>query len=885
MDATDPSNYKKRMKRDFHRSRSRALLVAASASLLFCACGEDPATTTSSGADATTGGDAAGPGADALTADAPKGGPDLPDTSGPNGPPQLSRVGDRIVAVDESLSIVVEATDPDGDTLSYSVYGKLPEGARFSKADRRFEWTPTEAPQKLFLTFVVTDGREFDRETIRIEVVSEKTGHPPLFEAVGDQVLRVGEEHLLQLVATDPDGDPLTYGHEGPLPQGAALDAYKGLFRWVPDAASAGRTERVTFTVSDGQLSAKVDVNLLVGKQGGGDAEPPIFEPTAPQTVLVGATLELTLKAVDANGDAITYGVYGGAPPTATLDGATFRYTATAEDAGIAWAVTFSATDGVLTAFTTVDITVVRPAGVCEDDPFEPNGTIEFAKPVIPGTYEAGICDNEGTPVDRDIYAVDVGANQQLVGTITFDPELGDLDLRLVDGAGTILQTSEGVTATESVTYPGGAAPTTVYLVVDGYGSEKLAVPYTLVAGLEAVEVCVADGFEPNETFATGKPLPASDTSLSICPGDRDVWAVGLTCGETATLTLDTGGTGDLDMGLWGPTATLEDAPLASAATEDPIEVLTFGPAEQSAIYRLLVVGYPAATGKGTYKVSSVKQGACVEDALGVVDSVASAAMLQGLEGQKADLRVCCRADWFKITLGQGDELVVDTSVAGQGSLGLTVFEPDGATQLAAKPPEAGGAIVQVTTGEPGTYYVKTYGQAGTAYTLEWLVTPPAVSGCTGLSCETYDVCDAASGSCVSDYCDTDQECPGGHVCRDTYCMNPCTADADCRAVYACKAFADGRYCGVTGQGAAGDSCFAFASCAGAAICTFTDKSGYCAAEGCQGGAITCGEGTQCVAYPGGDGSLCAKSCASTADCRSTDGYACSMEDGTCLPE
>src|SRR5262245_6492483 len=88
--------------------------------ILLVACGDDT--------NKSDGGGGAGDG-DVLdtnpNADVPGGG----DSSG-NHAPELERIGDRSVAVGQTLTITVSAKDSDNDKLSYSVFGNLPPGAR-----------------------------------------------------------------------------------------------------------------------------------------------------------------------------------------------------------------------------------------------------------------------------------------------------------------------------------------------------------------------------------------------------------------------------------------------------------------------------------------------------------------------------------------------------------------------------------------------------------------------------------------------------------------------------------------------------------------------------------------------------------------------------------
>ena len=68
--------------------------------------------------------------------------------------------GGESQSVDEnrSLTFTVEATDPDGDALTYSASG-LPAGASFDPATREFSWTPdyTQAGEYT-VTFTASDG-------------------------------------------------------------------------------------------------------------------------------------------------------------------------------------------------------------------------------------------------------------------------------------------------------------------------------------------------------------------------------------------------------------------------------------------------------------------------------------------------------------------------------------------------------------------------------------------------------------------------------------------------------------------------------------------------------------------------------------------------------
>ncbi len=207
-----------------------------------------------------------------------------------NRPPVLKHIGDRTVAVGETLTIVTEGFDPDSDPLSFAVFGNLPEGAKFEKNDGRFDWTPTLTQAPVFLTFQVSDGFETDRETIKITTTAQKQNLPPIFQKVDDQIVIAGTNYSFQLTATDPNGDELLYGAQGSLPEGSQLVPELGLFQWNVPSHLVGSTILVVFTVSDGMESALMEVRFVVSVDGTGPS-PPVFGPLGTLEVEAGKTL------------------------------------------------------------------------------------------------------------------------------------------------------------------------------------------------------------------------------------------------------------------------------------------------------------------------------------------------------------------------------------------------------------------------------------------------------------------------------------------------------------------------------------------------------------------------------------------------------------------
>ena len=84
-----------------------------------------------------------------------------------NRPPVLTAIGSKTINVGTNLSFTLSATDPDGDSLTYSATG-LPNGATFNAATRTFTWTPGNTQAGNYnVSFSVSDGSLNDAKRLR----------------------------------------------------------------------------------------------------------------------------------------------------------------------------------------------------------------------------------------------------------------------------------------------------------------------------------------------------------------------------------------------------------------------------------------------------------------------------------------------------------------------------------------------------------------------------------------------------------------------------------------------------------------------------------------------------------------------------------------------
>jgi hypothetical protein len=170
-------------------------------------------------------------------------------------------------------------------------------------------------------------------------------GAAPVLDPIGPQDAPENQLLQLQLSASDPDGDPITWSAL-PLPLGATLSA-NGLFRWTPplDSVGCGGFEEVavTFTARDpgGNLDSEtVTLSVLDTPTGA----PPAFSDPADRSVIPGQPITIPLVASDPDGDSVVFGVVN-PPAGASLSAqGLFTWTPTSGQLGV-HDVGFSATD------------------------------------------------------------------------------------------------------------------------------------------------------------------------------------------------------------------------------------------------------------------------------------------------------------------------------------------------------------------------------------------------------------------------------------------------------------------------------------------------------------------------------------------------------------
>ncbi|MBF0532952.1 MAG: tandem-95 repeat protein [Candidatus Omnitrophica bacterium] len=222
-----------------------------------------------------------------------------------NQPPVLDAVVDQTAYEGSEFTLILSASDPDGDPLTYSVAG-LTSNAKIDAAAKKLTWTPAWGETgDHTVTVSVSDGKLSSTQTFKITVMH--VNRPPEFAALSDQTTDAEKEFSLTIAATDPDGDAVTYSVAPNLPNGAVFDPLTQKFTWTPANNQGNITWPVKFQVSDGSLNVQKVINITVNKVN----HAPTLDPVLDQTANEGSALTVPLSASDPDGDALTFSVSG----------------------------------------------------------------------------------------------------------------------------------------------------------------------------------------------------------------------------------------------------------------------------------------------------------------------------------------------------------------------------------------------------------------------------------------------------------------------------------------------------------------------------------------------------------------------------------------------
>lgn len=227
-----------------------------------------------------------------------------------NDAPTITGTSPQSATEDAPYSFTPTGSDPDGDTLLYSVASK-PDWLTFDTGTGNLSGTPANADVAVYsITIGVTDGALSDSMNLVLEVIN--ANDPPVIS--GTPAITVAQDQLYTFTPglTDLDvGDTHTFsittdGVAG-APAWASFNSGTGKLSGTPGNSHVGIYNNIVISVSDGTASDSLPAfNLTVTNVN----DPPVISGTPGTTVTVGQSYSFTPTGSDPDAaDTLTYSI------------------------------------------------------------------------------------------------------------------------------------------------------------------------------------------------------------------------------------------------------------------------------------------------------------------------------------------------------------------------------------------------------------------------------------------------------------------------------------------------------------------------------------------------------------------------------------------------
>jgi hypothetical protein len=171
-----------------------------------------------------------------------------------NRAPTINGTPSTSVGTGQTYSFQPSASDPDGDTLSFSIQNK-PSWATFSTTTGRLSGTPTSTGTFGNIVIRVTDGSMSDSlPAFGISVTSSTANSAPTISGSPATSVTAGQTYSFQPSATDANGDVLTFSIQN-RPSWATFSPTTGRLSGTPSSSQTGTYGNIVISVTDGKAT------------------------------------------------------------------------------------------------------------------------------------------------------------------------------------------------------------------------------------------------------------------------------------------------------------------------------------------------------------------------------------------------------------------------------------------------------------------------------------------------------------------------------------------------------------------------------------------------------------------------------------------------------
>jgi RHS repeat-associated protein len=212
-------------------------------------------------------------------------------TAAINGPPTVVSTPVFAASLGSQYSYQVQATDPDGGSLTYQLL-KAPAGMAINATTGLLTWdNPTAGNHQIAVGAVDAGGLGAAQGF----TLTARANSTPVIPNIPPQQVASGQPYHYDLKANDAEGDLLSYSLLQ-SPSGMTVDKF-GRISWVPKSSDVGTTKPVQIAVTDTfGKTVTVSYNLSVVAD---TSAPKVNIVASKNTVNIGDSVTFTVNAVD----------------------------------------------------------------------------------------------------------------------------------------------------------------------------------------------------------------------------------------------------------------------------------------------------------------------------------------------------------------------------------------------------------------------------------------------------------------------------------------------------------------------------------------------------------------------------------------------------------
>lgn len=270
-------------------------------------------------------------------------------STGQNSAPTINGTPATQVAEGSAYNFLPGITDPDDDTLVFSITNK-PSWASFNSGTGRLTGTPGFNTAGAYggIKISVSDGATTAVLPV-FSITVTNTNRAPVINGIPVAQTAGGSAYGFLPVATDPDGDTLGFSIIN-KPSWASFNNNTGQLTGTPGVSAAGTYGGIKISVSDGAITTALPV-FSITVTGTSQNRSPAISGTPVSQVAEGSVYNFLPGATDPDGDTLGFSIIN-KPSWASFNNSTGRLTGTPgfNAAGTYGGIKITVSDGAITA-------------------------------------------------------------------------------------------------------------------------------------------------------------------------------------------------------------------------------------------------------------------------------------------------------------------------------------------------------------------------------------------------------------------------------------------------------------------------------------------------------------------------------------------------------